>query len=201
MLESIPTMSLAITQTRYTPDDLLRLEDEGLFELVDGILVEKQMSSIASETAGLIGFELVRFTKSSKSGDVVYPEQSFRCFARNPDLIRRPDVALILASRVAMVPEEGHLPIAPDLVVEVISPNDKMYEFEEKLEDYLAEGVKVVWEVNPKFRFLRIHRPDCNSQRLVESDTLSGELVLPGFSMLVKDLLPPLSGNRQAKKE
>ncbi len=105
--------------------------------------------------------------------------------------MRRPDVALVVASRVAGVPEEGHVPIAPDLVVEVISPNDKIYEFEEKLIDYQLAGVKVVWEVNPKFRFVRIHHPNRNSDFLMESDTLNGTPVLPEFSVLVKELLPP----------
>ncbi len=73
-------MTIANPQSLYTPDDLLHLEDEGLFELVDGKLVEKQMSSIASQTAGLITATLINFVNASKSGDVVYPEQSFRCF-------------------------------------------------------------------------------------------------------------------------
>jgi Uma2 family endonuclease len=185
-------MTLANPKTRYTPDDLLRLEDEGLFELVDGELREKQMSSLASRTAGIIGARLFYFTEASKSGDVVYPEQTFQCFPHNSDLIRRPDVALIVASRVAAVPEEGHVPVAPDLAIEVISPNDKMYEFEEKLLDYQMAGVKVVWEVNPKFRFVRVHHPDRNSHFLLESDTLTGDPVLPAFSVLVKELLPPV---------
>jgi Uma2 family endonuclease len=106
-------------------------------------------------------------------------------------------VALVLAGRVVAVPEEGHVPIPPDLAVEVISPNDKIYEFEEKLVDYQMAGVKVVWEVNPKFRFVRVHHPDRSSHFQMESDALSGDPFLPGFSVLVKDLLPPPEFRRQ----
>jgi len=184
-------MTIANPQPLYTPDDVLRLEDEGLFELVDGKLVEKQMSSIASRTAWIIGARFFNFIDASKSGDVAYVEQSFQCFPHNPGLIRRPDIAVVLAARVVAVPEEGHVPVAPDLAVEVISPNDKIYEFEEKLLDYQMGGVKVVWEVNPKFRFVRVHHPDRNSRFLLESDMLTGDPVLQAFSILVKDLLPP----------
>jgi Uma2 family endonuclease len=97
---------------------------------------------------------------------------------------------------VAALPEEGHIPIAPDLAVEVISPNDTIYEFEEKLVDYQQAGVKVVWEVSTKFRFVRIHHPDRSSHFLMESDALNGAPVLPGLSVFVKDLLSPTEGKR-----
>jgi len=185
-------MTLASPMSRYTADDLLRLEDEGLFELVDGRLVEKEMSSLASRTAVLISTRLFNFVEGSKSGDCVYAEPSFRCFTHDRDLIRRPDVAVIVASRASGVPEEGHIPIAPDLAVEVISPNDRMYQFEEKLVDYQKARTSLVWEVNPKFRFVRVHHLDRRVERLEESDTLTGAPVLPGFSIRVSDLLLPV---------
>jgi Uma2 family endonuclease len=49
--------------------------------------------------------------------------------------------------RLAQAAEEGHVKITPDLAVEVISPNDKIYDLEEKLEDYWSAGVKLVWAV------------------------------------------------------
>ena len=185
-------MTLATPQSRYTPDDVLRLEDEGLYELVDGKLVKKEMSSLATRTAAIIATRLVNFTESSKSGDAVYTEPSFQCFAHDPDLTRRPDVALIVAGRLALVPEEGHIAIAPDLAVEVISPNDKIYEFDEKLVDYQRAKISLVWEVNPRLRFVRIHHLNGNSSRLDETGTLTGGPVLPGFSILVSELFPPV---------
>jgi Uma2 family endonuclease len=182
-------MTIAIAQSRFTPDDVLRLEDEGLFELVGGKLVEKVMSSLASETAGIITARLVNYRDQTGAGKV-YPEQTFQCFPNDPDLIRRPDVAFIVTDRLAQVAEEGHVTIAPDLAVEVISPNDKIYDLEEKLEDYWSAGVKLVWAVNPKFRWIRIHRPDRSVMERHEADTLTGESVLPGLSVAVGDLLP-----------
>jgi Uma2 family endonuclease len=78
------------------------------------------------------------------------------------------------------------------LAVEVISPSDKIYEFEEKLVDYQKAGIPLVWEVNPELRFVRIHHLDGSSQRLKETDTLAGSPVLPYFSVVVSDLFPPV---------
>lgn len=183
------TVVAAQPPSHFTPDDLLNLDDGHLYELVGGKLVEKQMSSLASETAGIIIVRLGNFILESRAGKL-YPEQTFKCFAHDPDLIRRPDIALITADRVASVPEEGHVPIAPDLAIEVVSPNDKIYELDEKLADYRSAAVKLVWVVNPKARTLRIRRLDHTVTELEETDTLSGESVLPGFSILVRDLLP-----------
>jgi len=185
-------MTVIATQTHFTPDDLLNLRDEQLYELVGGRLVEKQMSSLASETAGIVTAHLVTFVRPIGLGKI-YPEQSFQCFPDDPDLIRRPDIAFIAVDRLAGVLEEGHVPIAPDLAIEVVSPNDKIYELDEKLANYRAASVKLVWVINPKSRTLRIHRLDRTVTELVEPDVLSGEAVLPGFSILVKDFLPPIA--------
>ena len=116
------------------------------------------MSSLASRTAGLIITRVGRFLEDSGVGGGIFPEQTFQCFPHDSDLVRRPDVAYITAERLAGVDQEGHITIAPDIAVEVTSPSDKIYKFDEKLADYRSAGIKLVWEVNPKFRYLRIHR-------------------------------------------
>jgi hypothetical protein len=50
--------------------------------------------------------------------------------------------------------------------------------------------MKMVWEVNPKFRFARVHKPDRHLRRYEETDTLSGDPALPGFSIQISALLP-----------
>jgi len=182
-------MSLAIEKTRFTPSDVLDLESEGLYELVDGKLVEKQMSSLASKTAGNITAELYNFLKKSQGGDV-FPEQTYQCFPDDRDLVRRPDVSVIVASRLPQVPDEDHIPIAPDLAIEVVSPGDKIYELDEKLDDYRAAGVKLVWVVNPNSRLVHVYGVDGFTALLRETDTLTGEPVLSGFSITVGELLP-----------
>jgi Uma2 family endonuclease len=187
-------MTVTSAPTRFTPDDVLQLENEGLFELVDGQLVEKKTSSIASKTANRIAFHLSVWTQDFEKGEV-FPEQTFHCFPNDGNLVRRPDVALILAERLGGVPDEGHVPISPDLAVEVISPNDKIYELDARLIDYRSAGVKLVWVVNPDSRTVRIHRLDHTVTELLETETLAGESLLAGFSVLVQELFPPPAGS------
>ena len=147
------------------------------------------MISLASKTAGLITGHLFDFLRQSPCGEL-FPEQTFQSFPVDPDLIRRPDIAFIATARLGGVPEEGHVPIAPDLAIEVVSPNDKIYDLDEKLANYRAAGVKLVWVVNPKSRTNRIHRPGQAIVELAEADTLTADPILPGFAAKVADLLP-----------
>jgi Uma2 family endonuclease len=115
---------------------------------------------------------------------------TFRCFPDDPNLIRRPDIAFVAADRAATIPPQGHVRIAPDLAIEVISPTNTINVFEEKLSDYRSADVKLVWEVNPTLRYVRIHRPNRTTLLLEEDEILSGEGVLPGFSVKVAELFP-----------
>jgi len=162
------------------------MDEEGLFELVDGKLIEKQTGYLSNLTAGMVVGEL-----RAHGAGAVLPEQSFRCFPNDPDRIRRPDVACIIASRAAGISAEGHVTVVPDIAVEVVSPNDLVVELEEKLADYRAAGVKLVWVIDPQSRTVRIQRADHSAAHLDESGVLSGESVLPGFSVAVSEILPP----------
>ena len=185
-------MTLATTQTQFAPDDVLALEDEGLFELVDGKLVEKNMSSLATRSVGMICTELGVYLKTVASGGACFTEQAFQCFPHDPQMIRRPDLAVVVAERLHLVPDEGHVPVAPDLAVEVISPTDRVYDLEQKLKDYFSAGIKLVWVVSPYSRTVHVHRLDTTETKLGQADTLTGESVLPGFSVVVANLFPPL---------
>ena len=172
--------------TRYAPDDLLRLQQEGLYELVDGNLVKKPMSSDASEVAWIIGSRLFIHLTQSHAGKC-YPEQTFKCFP-DSDLVRRPDLAFVAAGRVSGVNKEGHVLIAPDLAIEVVSPTDKIYDLDEKLADHRSARIPLVWVVDPKARTVWVRRIGQPSIELEETDTLTGDPVLPGFSIIVKNL-------------
>ena len=78
--------------------------------------------------------------------------------------------------------------IAPNLAVEVVSPNDLVYEIDEKVEEYLEAGVELVWVVNPVTRTVRVHRADRPGVTLREMDELTGDDLLPGFRCRVSDL-------------
>ncbi len=181
---------LGAAPRRATPDDLVRVEDRGLYELVDGQLVEKRMGSEASWIAGRIKYHLTAHVLETRAGEVL-PEQTYLCFPDDPDQTRRPDVSLIVTARVPRPWPTGHLTVRPDLAVEVVSPNDAAIELEIKLDDYRSAGIPLVWVVIPDVRLVRVHRLGGPITEVRPGDILGGEPVLPGFAVAVADLFPP----------
>src|SRR5262245_32510493 len=188
-------MSVAVAaenEVRYTPEDLLSMPDGKDFELVDGRLVERNMGAESSWIGGRLHSRLDLFCDEHRLGWVWPADNGFQCFPHDPRLVRRPDVSFIRAGRLP----DDELPknfvrIPPDLVVEVISPNDLVSDLDEKLEDYRKAGVRLVWVIYPESRTVTIYRGDGSVSRLHEEDVLSGEDVIPGFRCEVRSLFPP----------
>lgn len=177
--------------SRYTPEDLLTMPDGDRYELVNGQLVEREMSGLSS----LVGSETNRLlgnvARPAQLGWVLQSDASYQCFPHEPGRVRRPDGSFIRRGRISLDQlERGHIRIAPDLAIEVTSPNELADEIDEKVEDYLRAGVHLVWVISPATRTVRIHRPDGSDTRLHEVDELTGEDVLPGFSCRVGELFP-----------
>lgn len=90
---------------------------------------------------------LGNFTATHKCGSVV-TETGF-LLARDPDTVRAPDVAFISRERLARPRPKGYFEGAPDVAIEVISPNDTDLEVQGRIEEWLAVGSKSVWIVDP----------------------------------------------------
>lgn len=189
-------MSTVAQETRYTPEDLLKMPDGDRYELVDGQLVESSMSLQANYVTGLILALLFDFVRSIRSGWVFTEGASYQCFAISPTMVRKPDISYVRFGRFPneQLPE-GHCKLAPDLAVEVLSPNDVAYEVDHKVTEYLEAGVRLVWVVNPDDRNVKVYRPDSPGVILRENDELTGEDVLPGFRCRVGDFfIAPTNG-------
>lgn len=187
-------MITVATEKRYTPEDLLTMPGGEHYELVDGRLVERKMSTWSTYVAGVIYGLLDPFCRQNRLGWVFPEGMGFQCFAALPGRVRKADVSFIRLQRLslAQATTEGHCPIAPDLVVEVISPNDIAYEVDEKIREFLDTGVPLIWIVNPEQRTVEIHRASGPGAILRENDEISGEDVVPGFRCRVGDFtLPP----------
>ena len=163
---------------------------EGRFEWVDGRAVKKAMSYDANLLAGNIAGELYVCLRRNPIGSVLI-EQEFQCIPGKPKQIRKPDVCLILNARVPTPHPTGFLRFVPDLAVEVVSPNDRVYNPDEKLEDYRSAGFPLVWAVNPDSRLVRVHVPGHPVAERRGGDTLTADDLLPGFAVPVAALMPP----------
>jgi Uma2 family endonuclease len=194
-------MSAAVaTKTHYTPEDLLAMPDGKSYELVGGQLEERQMGIESSWVATRVVSRLDRFCEEHKIGWALQADSGYQCFPHDPGMVRRPDASLIkTGSFPGDVLPKGWARVPPDLVVEVISPNDLVYKLEEKLNDYRKVGVPLIWVINPESRTVTVYRRDGSISRLQDDEELSGEDVVPGFRCPIRDILPPLGQPEEAQ--
>jgi Uma2 family endonuclease len=188
-------MSTIAEPKTYTPDDLLAMPDRKRYELVDGNLVERNVSVLSSLVAFELGGLIRDHCRTHTPVWIFGADCGYRCFPGHPGKVRKPDVSLILRDRLpAEQLTEGFLTLPPDLAVEVVSPNDLAYEVEEKVREYQGAGVRLIWVVYPPTRTVHISRTDGSHTVARSRDELDGEDVVPGFHCRVDDLfsgLPP----------
>ena len=95
-----------------------------------------------------------------------------------------PDVAWIKKERWDSLTSEQQnkfAPIAPDFVIELRSSSDNLKPLQEKMQEYIDNGVKLAWLIDRKQRKVFIYRPNCVVEELDNPQTLTGEDLLPGF--------------------
>jgi len=174
-----------------TAEDLLRLPDNGMrHELVEGELHEMPPAGGEHGFVGLEASFLLRlFLREHPEigGGLFAAETGFR-LARDPDTVRAPDVAYVGPERLARARVPGFPELAPDLVVEVVSPNDTASEIQRKVDEWLRAGTRLVWVLYPTTRSAMAYETDGQARLLHVDDTLTGEPVLPGFTCRVGDL-------------
>ena len=197
-LPSPATLSRSAPRVRqpagYSPEDLLLMSDDELYELVDGQLLKKSLSGLSSWVGAEVGSRLGNFVVEHQLGWVFGSDTGYQCFADAPDKVRKPDTSFVAQDKLPNGPTDGHLRVVPDLAVEVTSPNDSLRDSDRKVEEYLAAGVRSVWLIDPNVRIVQVIRADGTTQRLRDPDELTEPNILPGFRCYVRDFLPPISG-------
>ncbi len=181
-------MTAPPTTKLITGKELLAMGDIGPCELIDGRIVP--MSPTGGQHAILesnLSRRLGNFVADRKLGWVLVGEVGIYT-RHNPDRVRGADVAFISKERAAGRPSQGFLETAPELVVEILSPDDRWQDVRQKLEEYFSIGVRWVWIVEPENRTLLIYYSGTQMRKLSEADTLVGEGVLEGFRLPVAGL-------------
>lgn len=167
-----------------TADDLLRLHSEGVKgELIMGVLHKKVSSGL--EHGQFVANHLIAlgpFIKARRLGRLFGSDTGVQ-LERGPDTVREPDVAFISAERMPLgVRERRYAQVVPDLVVEIVSPNDRPVPVFDKEQMWLRHGVRLVWITDPEARTITALPQSGPTQTFTEADTLDGEDVLPGFT-------------------
>jgi Uma2 family endonuclease len=172
-----------------TADDLLRLYSKGVRgELIRGVLHEtmptgQQHGVIAAN----LSFELLSFIRPRQLGFVTTSDSGV-LLERDPDTVREPDVAFFSNAHGATQPTPKYAEQSPDLVVEIVSPSDKLGNIRAKAEMWLSFGVRLIWVVHPDSRSVDIHRSGQSVESIGDDGQLDGLDVLPGFSCPVSSI-------------
>jgi Uma2 family endonuclease len=177
------------TDKLMTGEELLAMGDMGPCELIDGRIV--MMEATGGEHGEVEGnfYEAIKdFARSHQAGRVQVGEVGIY-IRRNPDRVRAADVLFISLERYAQLQNKrGFLDVAPELVVEILSPDDTMIGMNQKLRDYFSIGVKLVWLVDPEARSVFAYHSLTDVREFTVTDTLTGDEVLPGFAVPVATL-------------
>lgn len=172
------------------------------FELVRGEVIEvSRPTRIHGKTCASITFKLELFTRKRKKGYIVCNDSGV-VLEHDPDTVRGPDIAYYEdVQRFEDLPEKWGDTV-PRLAVEVLSPNDTARYLTEKVNDFLNNGVDVVWVVDPESRTVTIYSRTEGVKSLTEKDTITGGDVLPGFKCKVADffVLPETAKKPKRKR-
>ena len=173
---------MASSAAPLSADDLLRMRiPDKRSELVRGALIVREPAGyLHGRVAMNLGHELALHVKRTGAGAVFAAETGFK-LASNPDTVRAPDVAFVAKDRLPSRDTRGYPALAPDLVVEVLSPDDRPGEVLAKVGDWVSAGSRLVWVVDPERRVARVYRQDGTEAIVVDTGALDGEDVLPGF--------------------
>jgi Uma2 family endonuclease len=190
---------MLLLERTYTADDLWALSHAPAYrdlrlELSEGrLLVMSPASYKHGKHISTLDRSIGNFVAEHDLGEVTGAETGFILY-KNPDadgkdIVRAPDVGFVSRAMLARVPapETGFYPAAPDLAVEVVSPNDDADDLHTKTRQYLRHGTKMVIAVYASTRSVVVHTPE-GAATLEEADTLDGGAVLPGWRLRVGDI-------------
>jgi Uma2 family endonuclease len=183
---------MASVTTWMTAEEFQTLPDDAQpRELVRGqIVMMSRPGARHGWICNRIGRLLGNFVEERDLG-FVFNNDSGVVTEENPDTVRGPDIAFYSYQRMPKEqgPPEGYPEVAPDLVVEVLSPNDRWGTVLKRVGEYLDAGTLTVCVVDPRQRRAKLYYPD-RAETTVEADgTVTFPELLPGFQSRVADFL------------
>lgn len=163
------------------PDYFIEVSAEG------DILIMPPSDFRTSEQIGEIFFQLTAWSRANGRGRM---SESSGGFVLPNGARRAPDVAWVAPGKAGL-PERGKRPrfphFAPDFVVELRSPDDRLSRVHPKMREWVDNGAKLAWLVDPERRVVEIYRPGREPETLADVESVAGEGPVEGF---VLDLRP-----------
>jgi len=171
-----------------TAEQLLGTAGLGRCEPVRGELI--MMTPASGEHGGVVAEltgHLWSFIRPRNLGRVLGAATGF-LISRDPETVRAPDVAFVRAERLPDEPIRGFFQIAPDLAVEVLSPNDRAGDVLDKVHQWLEAGCPAVWVVAPERRTVTVYEGPARIATRTAADELTCDELLPGFRLAVAEI-------------
>ena len=181
---------MSITTHPLTADALLAMSSTiGRSELLDGELIRMSPAGFEHGSITLkLAWPIARYVEEHQLGIVCAAETGFP-LKRNPDTVRAPDLAFVSQTRVDQVGTvKGYWPGCPDLVAEVVSPNDKYSEVQAKALAWIEAGCRVVWIVDPKQKQVTEFRSETLIRVFTVKDRLAASEIFGDWSIEVGKL-------------
>jgi Uma2 family endonuclease len=169
--------------------------EKRIYELVDGMLVEKGMGWYESHLATILLRYLDEYLEQHKVGFALGEAGTMRLM---PGLVRVPDVSFVSWEHFpgGTVPADPILDRGPDLAIEVLSKSNTPQEMARKRQEYFGAGCRLVWVVDPRSRTARVYTSPETWTEVSEDGALDGGTVLPGFRLSMRhwfDRAAPIS--------
>lgn len=183
-----------MTPTLQLPTSVTPIEEPGLYELVDGMIVRKTVGAAEIAIANLLKEAFGDAVRAAKCGRT-YVEMGFAMANGNG---RKPDLAFLSYqtwARNRRIPPGDYMPVAPDLAVEIVSPNELTMATVYKVQEYFESGVKQVWLVFSNIEQVYCYSSPTSVRILTKADTLTADPLVAGFRISVADLFPPLDND------
>ncbi len=172
-----------VPETLVSAEELYEMGDIGPCELIEGRIIKM---SPTKTTHGRLESRLDRwlgnFVEANDLGEVMTGETGIYT-KRNPDTVRGADILFISHGRLKMATPDKFLDVAPELVIEILSPSDRWKDMEKKIAEYFAIGVEWVWVVDPKKKAVMVFSSSETMKVYKEGDVLSGESISKGFQL------------------
>jgi len=188
ILRAYDPLAVEKQMKQMTGEELFTTGDIGRSELIRGELIRMSPTGyLHGMVESRFGAVLHNSVTQHHLGEVLVGEVGIYT-SRNPDTVRGADVIYISNERLSQVKSKSYLDVAPELIVEVLSPRDRWTDVNEKLSEYFGIGVRIIWIVDPRRRQVFVYESATRSECLTADKELSEGEILPGFRVRVSEL-------------